>query len=158
MTAEQLKKEIRKYADMTKQGIISRQKTPGQPFMVVYSKGKSEKFPFPYHTDIERTAARRAIQMMIRDTRPDAVLILSDIWFAERRTELPKGKSVSELPDRREAMMVLGGSVTGTYSILMPYKRGKRIVFEEDIEYGELFDTSFFGTVWDELSGKSTKH
>lgn len=121
--------------------------------MVFFYKGGNMNY-HPIDVGKGKSLTKKAIQLYIRIEKPDAAIVLSEIWYVERPIEVKDNPPLpSEQPDRKEAIMVLGGCVECQEVLLVPFTRLETSVrFQDPVKQdgSTTMESDFFGDAWEQ--------
>lgn len=154
-----LKDRVRKCMEVAKENLLKDGHVSGA---VLFTKGNLPDLALPL--DLSDHQAKEQCQDMVQQfilkMKPDQAFLISDVWMKSvavedfNRDDYKPG-DIEKSPDRIEAIVVVGGSVSGYWSAIQPYHHEDgQIVFDKEIEGKECMsmETAFFGRAWEMLA------
>lgn len=173
LTIEDLKKRARECLELAR-GFLEKE---GDVLpVVIFGNVEMGEVPKPmdFSDDRAKRSTAMAIQHTIRESRKHVdlrvqyAILVTDSYMLDLKGEEyeayrnGKSTSISEDPRRIEALTVCLGSEIGTTLFVLKYDRdaeGKPVFREVEEIDGGTAETTFFGTVWDEVQAEaSTLH
>jgi hypothetical protein len=103
-----------------------------------------------FTTDEEKAEAKLMIKGFAKSSKAQAVIVITEAWAAMAEDgKLPEGR-VSEMPNRRECIVITAASPHHNFITLVEFTRVEgNIVFGAETPFHQGFDCSFVDGIWD---------
>ncbi|MBA4372299.1 MAG: hypothetical protein C0402_05505 [Thermodesulfovibrio sp.] len=106
--------------------------------------------PLEFCNDREKDITKTMIKDIAKKSGAEAVITIMEAWTATAENGAFPDCSVSEMPNRRECIVVTGVSAYHKFMTMVEFShKGERIILGDEKPFHQGFDSSFTDGIWD---------